>query len=169
MKTIPPRIREILGKAVETKTAKEVAKLADDYFDNQGRPLEKSATSISHVDRQQPSSTATVSSPFTPPFDDDDTDVNFVKKSNFKGRQRSQSRPRFGNNSIPSATTTTSSSNAASSSSRQQQSSNGLCRFHKKFGDNATKCVSDCPRYSSFISQQQKKQSQGNGWGSRRQ
>ena len=45
LKTIPPRIREILGKNVESKTAKEVAKLADDYFDNQGRPLEKSASS----------------------------------------------------------------------------------------------------------------------------
>ena len=172
MKTIPPRIREILGKAVETKTAKEVAKLADDYFDNQGRPLEKSATSINHVDSQQSSSTASAPPSFTAPFDDNETDVNFVKKSNFKGRQRSQSRPRFSNNSKQShnasATTATSSSNT-SSSSRQQQGSNGLCRFHKMFGDNATKCVSDCPRHSSFLSQQQKKKNQGNGWGSRRQ
>ena len=172
MKTIPPRIREILGKAVETKTAKEVAKLADDYFDNQGRPLEKSATSINHVDSQQSSSTASAPPSFTAPFDDNETDVNFVKKSNFKGRQRSQSRPRFSNSSKQShnasATTATSSSNAASSS-RQQQGSNGLCRFHKMFGDNATKCVSDCPRHSSFLSQQQKKKNQGNGWGSRRQ
>ena len=29
LKTIPPRIREIMGKAVETKTAKEVATMAD--------------------------------------------------------------------------------------------------------------------------------------------
>ena len=173
MKTIPPRIREILGKAVETKTAKEVAKLADDYFDNQGRPLEKSATTISHVDSHQTTATATTSSAFTPAFDDNETDVNFVKKSNFKGRQRSQSRPRFANNSRQSqnssATATTSSSKPSTASSRQQQGSNNICRFHKMFGDNATKCVSDCPRHSSFISQQQKKQHQGNGWGSRRQ
>ena len=173
LKTIPPRIREILGKAVESKTAKEVAKLADDYFDNQGRPLEKSATSISHVSSQQPSAATSSSSSFTPAFDDDDTDVNHVRKPNFKARQRSQSRPRFNSSakqSFNSSTAATaSSSNSTASPSRQQQSNNSLCRFHKMFGDNATKCVSDCPRHSSFLSQQQKKKNQGNGWGSRRQ
>ena len=171
LKSIPPRIREILGKAVETKTAKEVAKLADDYFDNQGRPLEKSATTISHVDKQQQPTAATTSSSFTPAFDDDDTDINYVKKPSFKGRQRSQSRPRFSNNgrqSSSASSASTTSSTAAASSSRQQQKNNGLCRFHRLFGDNATKCISDCPRHSSFVSQQPKKQ-QGNGWGSRRQ
>ena len=169
LKTIPPRIREILGKAVESKTAKEVAKLADDYFDSQGRPLEKSATSINHVDSQPSSTTATTSSSFTSAFDDSSTDVNFVKKPNFKNRQRSQSRPRFSSNNRQgnnaSAATTASSSASSSASSRQQQNSNGLCRFHRMFGENATKCVSDCPRHSSFISKQKQ---QGNATGGRR-
>ena len=169
LKSIPPRIREILGKNVESKTAKEVAKLADDYFDSQGRPLEKSATTISHVDSQQTSAATSSAPSFTSPFDDSNTEVNFVKKSNFKGRQRSQSRPRFSNNgrqnSNASSSTATS---AATSSSRQQQNSNGLCRFHRMFGDNATKCVSDCPRHSSFLSSQQKMQQQGNATGGRR-
>ena len=169
LKSIPPRIREILGKAVEEKTAKEVATLADQYFDSQGRPLEKSATSISHIDCQQPSSASPSSTPFTSAFDDSNTDVNFVKKPNFKSRQRSQSRPRFNSNgrqgnNAPAATTTSSSS-SSSSSSRQQQGSNGLCRFHRLFGENATKCVSDCPRHSSFISKQKQ---QGNATGGRR-
>ena len=169
LKTIPPRIREILGKAVEEKTAKEVATLADQYFDSQGRPLEKSATSISHIDCQQPSSASPSSASFTSAFDDSNTDVNFVKKPNFKSRQRSQSRPRFNSNgrqgnNAPAATTTSSSS-SSSSSSRQQQGSNGLCRFHRLFGENATKCVSDCPRHSSFISKQKQ---QGNATGGRR-
>ena len=169
LKSIPPRIREILGKAVEEKTAKEVATLADQYFDSQGRPLEKSATSISHIDCQQPSSASSSPSPFTSAFDDSNTDVNFVKKPNFKSRQRSQSRPRFNSNgrqgnNAPAATTTSSSS-SSSSSSRQQQGSNGLCRFHRLFGENATKCVSDCPRHSSFISKQKQ---QGNATGGRR-
>ena len=169
LKTIPPRIREILGKAVEEKTAKEVATLADQYFDSQGRPLEKSATSISHIDCQQPSSASPSSASFTSAFDDSNTDVNFVKKPNFKSRQRSQSRPRFNSNgrqgnNAPAATTASSSS-SSSSSSRQQQGSNGLCRFHRLFGENATKCVSDCPRHSSFISKQKQ---QGNATGGRR-
>lgn len=169
LKTIPPRIREILGKQVETKTAKEIAKLADDYFDSQGRPLEKSATSINNVDSIS-STAATASSPaFTPAFDDDDaTDINFVKKNNFRGsRQRSQSRPRFNGNKNNSNSTTTAST-FSSTSSRQQQGGSSLCFYHKKFGDQSTKCISGCPRHSSFISQQGRKQQQGNATGGRR-
>ena len=172
LKSIPPRIREILGKAVETKTTKEVAALADHYFDSQGRPLEKSATTINHVSNQQPAATSTQQPAYTAAYSDDEAEVNQIKKGNFKNfRQRSRSRPRFGssnknNNSFPPSSSS-SATTAPSSSSRQQQNNNGLCRFHRLFGDNATKCMSDCSRHSSFMSQQKKQQ--GNGVGGRRQ
>ena len=170
LKTIPPRIREIMGKVVETKTAKEIAQMADQYFDNQGRPLEKSATSINNIVNTAATSAPTPSASFTAAFSDDEADVNHVKKGNFKSfRQRSKSRPRFGNSNPTTAAT--SSSSAAASSSRQQQggsNSNSMCRFHRMFGDAATKCVSDCSRHSVFMSQQSKKQHQGNGSGGRR-
>ena len=171
LKSIPPRIREIMGKVVETKTAKEIAQMADQYFDNQGRPLEKSATSINNVVTTTATSATSASTPFTAAFDDDDNlDINHVKKGNFKNfRQRSKSRPRFGN-SNPTAAAASSSSSAASSSRQQQggSNSNNMCRFHRMFGDAATKCVSDCSRHSFFMSQQSKKQHQGNGSGGRR-
>lgn len=170
LKTIPPRIREILGKAVETKSAKEVAKLADDYFDSQGRPLEKSATTISHVNDNRPSAATTPQQPFTAAFSDDDsTDINFVKKNGGKNfRQRSRSRPRPNNsNSTPSATTASSSS-ATASRQQQQSNSNGLCRFHRMFGENATRCISNCTLHSSFMKKQSNQQ-QGNAKGGRRQ
>ena len=175
LKTIPPRIREILGKTVETKTAKEVAALADDYFDSQGRPLEKSATSINYVSSQQSTATPAPQQSFTAAYSDEETEVNQVKKGNFKNfRQRSRSRPRFGSNNRSSNSFTPSSSSsttaASTSSSRQQHNnsnSSGLCRFHRLFGDNATKCMSDCSRHSSFMSSQKKQQ--GNGQGGRRQ
>ena len=170
LKSIPPRIREILGKAVETKTAEEVAKLADDYFDSQGRPLEKSATTINHV-VDSPSTAASSQQPsFTTAFEDNDTDVNFVRKGNFKSfRPRSRSRPRFNNsNSRQNASTPAATASASTSSSaapRQQQQGNNLCRFHRMFGDSATRCISNCSMHASFI----KKQQQGNATGSRRQ
>ena len=175
LKTIPPRIREILGKQVETKTTKEVDALADDYFDSQGRPLEKSATSINNVANQQSTATPAPQQFFTAAFSDDETEINQVKKGNFKNfRQRSHSRPRFGSNNRSNNSFTPSSSlfatTAPSSSSRQQHSNNnssGLCKFHRLFGDNATKCMSDCSRHSSFMSSQKKQQ--GNGQGGRRQ
>ena len=169
LKTIPPRIREIMGKAVEDKTAKEVAAMADHYFDSQGRPLEKSATSISHISNSQPAATAPSSSAFTTAFEEEETEVNFVKKNNFKGsRPRSQSRPRFNNGPKHNNNSSSTTSSSSATASRQQQGSNSLCRFHRMFGDQATKCVSDCPRHASFISKQGGKQHQGNAHGGRR-
>ena len=167
LKTIPPRIREIMGKAVETKTTKEVAQMADQFFDSQGRPLEKSATTISSVVNSHAATASSSPTPFTAAFEqEEETDVNFVKKNNFKGnRSRSQSRPRFHNNS---STTTPSASNSNASQPSRQQGNNSICRFHRLFGDKATKCVSDCPRHSSFMAQNGKKPQQGNGTGGRR-
>ena len=172
LKTIPPRIREIMGKQIETKTAKEVAALADAYFDNQGRPLEKSATTISNVVESHAATASASQSSFTSAFEDDDHDINFVKKGGFKNnRQRSKSRPRFNNNSnrqsnAPNAATAASSSSSSTATRQQQQgNNNSLCRFHRLFGDSATRCISNCPRHSSFIKQQQ----QGNGRGGHRQ
>ena len=174
LKSIPPRIREILGKAVETKTAKEVAKMADDYFDSQGRPLEKSATSISHVTESSSTTTATPQSSFTTAFTDDNAEVNFVKKGNYNSfKSRSRSRPRFNNgNNRPngsSASTATSTASSSTAAPRQQQQNSSLCRFHRMFGDNATRCISNCSRHSAFLKKQQQQQQQGNGNGGRRQ
>ena len=38
LKTIPPGIREIMGKEVENMSSQEVAKLADDFFDRKADP-----------------------------------------------------------------------------------------------------------------------------------
>ena len=90
LKSIPPRIREIMGKQVDDMTADEVAVIADDYFDKQGRPLEKSVNPVNNIDNSAPS--------FTPAFsDEEETDVNFIKRNQGRGnsRHRSRSRPRF--------------------------------------------------------------------------
>ena len=169
LKTIPARYREIMGKEVEAMTAAEVAKMADDFFDRQGKPLEKTTTpvnsvaSTAHSPLPQPPSTSSASS-FTSAFSDDETDVNFVKRNNFRGNdrgrnhnrnQRSQSRPSF--NRVPNT-----SSNGSDSQPSHPQ---GTCRWHRQFGDKSRKCVTDCPRYKAFVASQKS----GNGQGGRRQ
>lgn len=173
LKTIPPRIREIMGKEVEKMTALEVAQMADDFFDRNGRPLEKMGQSVNNVSNSSSSSTPAASAAshhgFTSAFsDDDDTDVNFVKRGGRQGnRGRSQSRnwrsnSKTGNsNSTPAA-----SSSSSSNSSSTQSSSSGQCRWHRRFGSKSNKCVTDCSLYQSFIAQQRK--GSGNGQGGRR-
>ena len=138
LKSLPARIREYLGKEVENMSAEQVAQAADKYFDRQGRPTEKSLSSISHVTTASTSSSAfpqasaastfasTSSSSFTQAFSDEETDVNFVRNNNYGGNnnnrgrsnnrgQRSRSRPR--GSRFPNASSTGGSSNSSSSSS----------------------------------------------------
>ena len=178
LKSIPPRIREIMGKEVEGMSAEEVAKASDDFFDRQGRPVEKSLGQVNLVashppstTSSTPSSTATASASFTAAFsDDDDTDVNFVRRGGSRGfdrnrsnnrGQRSRSRPNFNRPQNASSTGTAANDNSASSSS---SFASGTCRWHRRFGDKTRKCVSDCPMFKSFSAAQK----QGNGQGGRR-
>ena len=176
LKSIPPRIREIMGKEVEQMTAQEVAKMADDFFDRNGRPIEKSTHPINNIVNNSNSSSSASASNFTAAFqDDDDSDVNFVKRGSAQGnRQRSKSR-NFRSNSRPPFNSSSSSSNSSSSaatassssSSSSQQNKQGMCRWHRQFGQKSRKCVTDCSLYQSFLSQQ--RQGSGNGQGGRRQ
>ena len=181
LKTIPPRIREIMGKEVEGMTAAEVAKVADTFFDRNGRPLEKHSTPINHVAASStfsrtpsvalPPSTSSYSAssaPFTAAYsDDDNTDVNFVRRDNGRGKDRGHSRsknPR--SNSRPPLSR---SSNASSTGSTQQPTQpshpQGTCRWHRQFGNKSFKCATDCPRFKTFTAAQKS----GNGQGGHRQ
>ena len=173
LKTLPPRIRELLGKEIEGMSSAEVAKQADDFFDRQGKPLEKQTAPVNHISTTPSSSSlplppSSSSSPaFTAAFsDDDDTDVNFVRNGGFRGNdrgrnnnrgQRSRSRPSF--NRAPTTSSTTQSSNG-----QQQAKQPNLCRWHRRFGDKSLKCATDCSRFKTF----QSAQSSGNGQGGRR-
>ena len=183
LKSLPARIREYLGKEVENMSAEQVAQAADKYFDRQGRPTEKSLSSISHVTTASTSSSAfpqasaastfasTSSSSFTQAFSDEETDVNFVRNNNYGGNnnnrgrnnnrgQRSRSRPR--GSRFPNASSTGGSSNSSFSSSFPP----GTCHWHRKFGEKSFRCQTDCPQFKSH---QAKQQQQGNANGGRRQ
>ena len=172
LKTIPPHIRQIMGKEVESMTAADAAKIADTFFDRQGKPLEKQASSVNQVltapaaSSTLPPSTLPSSSSFTSAFSDDDTDVNAVRSRNFRGNdrgrsrnrgQRSQSRPNA--NRFPNSSSTGNGNNENKSSTQQK-----LCRWHRQFGEKSLKCATDCSKFKSFTSSQQS----GNGQGGRR-
>ena len=52
-----------MGKDVENLTAAEVAKLADEFFDRQGRPIEKSNHAINNVSNSRQASPAAAAPP----------------------------------------------------------------------------------------------------------
>ena len=175
LKTIPSRIREIMGQEVEQMTSEEVAKAADTFFDRQGKPTEKQPSSISHVttaasSTSTPPPSASSSSTFTHAYsDEEDYDINHVRRGRFQGNgggrgnfrgPRSKSRGNFNRAPTPSST-----ASASTSSGPQPAKQTGLCRWHRKFGDKSLKCLSDCSRHAAFMATQ----NSGNGQGGRRQ
>ena len=157
LKSLPSRVRELLGKSVETMTAAQVAAKADDYFDRQGNLLERSSHGISSIN-PLPSNSS-----FTPAFSDEEDadDINHIRRGGATARgrpNRSRSRTRF-NNGNKNA----SASNSNRSPSVPARLIDGLCRFHHKFGDEAWKCADGCKKAHLV------KKPPGNGKGVRRQ
>ena len=148
-------------------TSEDVAKIADTFFDRQGRPVEKHSNPVNHVSTASSSASTppppSSSTPFTQAFsDDDDNDVNHVRRGGYQGngggrfnnRGRSKSRSNFSR--APNASST-----ASSSSTPQQGKQPTLCRWHRKFGDKALKCATDCSKFKSFSTSS----NSGNGQG----
>ena len=152
LKSLPPRIRELLGKEVETMTSDQVADKADSYFDREGNLLERSYG----VNAVNPTSN------FTSAFvsDDPEDEINQVRRSSFKGGSSRQGRPESRPSKSPA-------SGQTRSQSRPRKLFDGLCRSHFKFGDEAYTCVNhECKKRHL---QAKKGVPQGNSKGERRQ
>ena len=172
LKTLPPRIREYMGREMETRSARELAQMADTFFDRQGNLIEKSLATVNNINSQPCSSS---NSSFTPAFGDNSSDdINAIHRGQFKGRShfnRSRSRSRFNGfkrNSSPAGSSNSSSSSKPHSPARgsaqgQQTLIDGICWYHHTHGVEAQKCATGCKHANA------NKNNQGNGRGGRRQ
>ena len=168
LKQLPPDVLKHLVDRVDSLTFDETAKLADSWFDRDGKPLiQTSATSVNHVAGAAalptPSSTATsasaaASAPHTPAFgeEDEDPDVNAIRfrrgqrqQFNVNNRGGARGRGRGGSNSTPRNTNTNSYGNSASyagekNAKEKPAARKKICDFHIKFGDEARRCEEWC-------------------------
>ena len=169
LKSLPPRVREYLGKDADKWTAQEVADKADDYFDRDGRLLEPNGPTIHHVsDMTQsqapsPQQTPQASVPYSTPSEEREhpnDGINAVK--DMKGNSKRPSQP-------PPRPSTSSSGGSSSSNWRlpppnpQPRPTEKLCTYHRRWKDNALQCFTGCSRFSEFMAAKNK---QGNGKGS---
>ena len=128
LKSLPPRVRELLGKQVEDLSSEQVASKADAYFDRHGNLLEKTYD-VNAVGPEPPAD------PTQPESDNVSDDINHVRRPPGRGYNsrpgRSETRysraPGFGQ---------------ARSASRPKLTE-GLCRSHYKFGEEAYTCVAE--------------------------
>ena len=165
LKQLPPDVLKHLVDRVEKLTFDETAKLADSWFDRDGKPLlQTSATSVNEVASsappQRPSSTASAaaSTPAAPPVaasgqTDEEGDINAIRfrqgqKQQFninnrggRGRGRGNSN-NSGNRNQNS--NTNSYGNSASYSNASGSAKKKVCDFHIKFGEEARRCEEWC-------------------------
>ena len=129
LKSLPPRVRELLGKQVEDLTSEQVAIKADEYFDKQGNLLER--THDVHA--------INVELPAEPTQDENDyanEDINHIRRPAIRNSSSRPGRSESRYNRAPSG-------RQARSSSRPGKLIEGLCRSHHKFGDDAYTCVAE--------------------------
>ena len=170
LRRLPNTVKGHLQDRIKGKTGKEVADMADEYFDADGNEINKQSTSsginairpaLKRTTPSNPPSTASSEAPsFTTAFEtEDDSDINAVRyrqgqKQSFDVRNRSASRGRSSNSSSSNSRPQYDNSSSNSHSSNRQNSNSlsnsapksnpKICHFHVKFGELAENCTDWC-------------------------
>ena len=135
VREMPLETRRMLQERIEGTTFKEAAEIADNYFDQNGRPRFQNS-SINHVTEPEPDSA-------------DEDSINAInqrpqRKTNFQPRKPNS----FHNQNRP----TQKGWHAQTANKSQPQPTlmpNGLCFYHDRFGDRAERCEVTCKRYDA--------------------
>ena len=158
LRGLPAEILRVIAPKAKTLTAAETAKMADDYFDKEGKSLHNSSIpTVSQVtqpqqtpetpshEREEEDETINAvggQSRFTPAF------PNSQRQSRPAGRPysnfRSKSRNNNGNGNANRGQSNNRSSNNPSNASNFRGGNNGMCFYHSSFGAKARKCEDPC-------------------------
>ena len=164
LKQLPPDVLKQLVDRVDKLSFEDTAKLADSWFDRDGKPLiQTSATGVNSVAAAPPLPTPSSTAPaaasaaapsFTPVFapDEDEADINAIRfrqgqKQQFNVNNRGGSRGRGRGNGNGGGRQNNNTNSYGSSSSYQtpaEKPKKKVCDFHVKFGDEARRCEKWC-------------------------
>ena len=142
LREMPVDVRRMLQERIEGLTFKDAAKIADSYFDAEGRPRHLAATSVNEVTEQ-----FTACFTETPP--DDDATVNAVSRR-FTQRQQNprggpQNRANIGQQKPPPSKDESPAVRIRKPHPKYPLKS--LCNAHFKWGDKAKYCEVGCSRF----------------------
>ena len=153
IREMPVDVRRMLQERFETMSLTEAAKVADSYFDAEGRPRHSS---------QSTNGVNAIHASLENLSLDDENDINavprrFQPRNRFRNQQRRKNDP-------PSATPAPNSRSGTPSSAPERgkppQSARReykgpstvqrLCKYHVQFGDEARTCEKGCEKFSSI-------------------
>ena len=153
IREMPVDVRRMLQERFETMSLVEAAKVADSYFDSEGRPRHSN---------QSANSVNAIPTAFEDLNLDDDDDINAVGR---KQPQRNRFRNQRKNEPSPAAAAPNPRNGASNNSDRGKPPQTGqrreykgpptvqrLCKYHVQFGDNARTCEKGCDKFGSVPS-----------------
>ena len=138
IRELPTDVQRMLQERIDTLSLEEAAKVADSFFDQDGKPRQTNkSASVNAVQ--------TPSDDFTAPFSDDGDDINAInrrfQRQRFGGNQRGgrnrPSKPQAANN-YPTPTP---------QAKPKTADDPALCYYHNFYGDKAKKCDVGCKRF----------------------
>ena len=142
VKELPPPLQRVIHDQVKDVSGSEAAKIADSFFDKDGRPLHStSSPSVSFVEEPCPGLIDTE--------DEDETPVNAVaKKSRQRGRYPPSTRSKVTSEGFTQAFSPKPKIQSGDKPQARSQSSNRswVCKYHQRFGNEAIKCEAGCSR-----------------------
>ena len=153
VREMPVDVRRMLQERFETMSLTEAAKVADAYFDAEGRP--RHATQSSNGVNAIPASFESLSL-------DDDDDINAVsrkppQRNRFRS-QRPRAEPSAASSSHNARSGTPSGNPAKPPQTGQRRENKGqptlqkLCKYHVQFGDSARTCERGCDKFTNVPS-----------------
>ena len=149
LRELPSDVKRTLANGVKDMSAKEVAELADDHYDRDGRQLNGSSVhSVSEAPEQR-----SVHFDDEPQADGDIDEVNAVQRQGRRSFSRNRSstrassnfsKPFSGNNNNDRPASRDRRNFSAQRKQSQNSTTSGLCFYHKKFGKAAKQCSDGC-------------------------
>ena len=158
LREMPTDVRRMLQERIETTSFRDAAKIADSYFDSEGRPRHTQSSS---------GSVNEVADAFENVAIADDEDVNavgrrFPQRNGHQNRFRNQQRRKFETPAAASAPnprsgTPSSAPDRGKPPSGRRENKGAptvqkLCKYHIQFGDGARTCERGCDKFASVSS-----------------
>ena len=153
LREMPTDVRRMMQERVEKLSFKDAAKVADNYFDSEGRPKHGNQNpTVSHVSRSTPKPSFPESAETT---DEEDTDVNSAGYRKKRFDRRPNNRTQQSRNIAPQQQAQgkqTQQPQNRDSRTPPSQKQNQLCRYHNLYGDEAQTCRKGCPKFPKVLS-----------------
>ena len=159
LREMPTDVRRMLQERIAAISFKEAAKIADSYFDSEGRPRHTNQTSggVSNISESLQNTK----------IDDDEDEVNavnrrFHQRPNHTQQNRTRNLPRRNESWTPSRNANPSAGNDSRSGSdtrpktttAPRENKRGptlkdirLCKYHIQYGDQAITCEKGCDKF----------------------